>query len=124
MITLNENINAPSLKWQRDENPDNPNFPIWYAYSESVNGNEHLFSVETEFYDEDEPYHSQATVVKVMFDGWDDQCLEITIDGTVDEGKAMCEKLWESIYTVSEYLKVDFSIIRKIAQFQKWPGLR
>ncbi len=121
MITLNENIAAPSLKWQRDENPNYPDYPFWFAYSESVNGKEHLFTVETKFYGEEgDPSFSQATIVKVMYDGWDDQCLEVTIDGSEEEGKVMCEKLWESIYAVSEYLKVDFNIIRKIAQFQEW----
>lgn len=118
MIKLNESANCPSLNWEKKVRSRYPGDFGLIAMSEPLNGEKFLFKV----YSSADKSEYQSTCIKILYNGDENKRIKFEIEGTVEDGKAICQELWKAVCAVSEYLKVDWYVLDSIAKFQGYVG--
>lgn len=105
---LNEDFSYPSLRWEVDDLPGNPNNSFAEA---GISGHSYNFDV----WDITSRGNYAEPRIGVGI-GMDNMDADITqnLAGTIEDGKRVCESVWEAVCAVSEYADMDEHILGRI----------
>lgn len=109
---LNESVNCPALKWVVDKYLP---YEGVQAYP-TMNGEEYFF--DTWILD----LHGtpEGTIRMNAGMGYLEDEVQHEIHGTLDDGKRICEELWNAVCAASEFCDINEEVFKAIARKQGW----